>query len=269
MSIGTRARRIAAVWGALTVLLALPRFASAQANALFPDIYIKRQRPCPSLEDPRYRYIRENYYGYFPTCWRKFPDGWGCPSVEAPNWNAELARLPLTLPKTDEGTDTSPVPRDDPFMRNQPRTAPTLPEVPNDEGSLFRPGGAQPATNPDQPDGDPNQPTKPLDLPQTPAGDSARPDGSTPPATNPPQGDVTAPAGTNPNGSTTALPPAADAAVDGVAPPLAPPSASIPGAFVPAPPGSRTGEDGVVRTSVRSPQRRGPIAQFVNRIRRK
>jgi hypothetical protein len=59
---------------ALGVLGALPEVASAQPSALLPDLYIHRQRPCTTSEDPRYQYYRENYFGYFPTCWRRFPD---------------------------------------------------------------------------------------------------------------------------------------------------------------------------------------------------
>ena len=32
--------------------------------------------PC-ELEPPVYKVYRQQYFGYFPTCWRKFPPGWG------------------------------------------------------------------------------------------------------------------------------------------------------------------------------------------------
>src|SRR5438105_15280655 len=67
-----------AVW-AVALVLGAPALVRAQTQ-LFPLAPIQRQRvPCP-LEDPVYGLYRHQYYGYFPTCWRQFPPGWGCPS---------------------------------------------------------------------------------------------------------------------------------------------------------------------------------------------
>ena len=41
--------------------------------------------PCRQ-ELPVFHAYRHQFYGYHPTCWRRFPPGWGCPSPEAPNW---------------------------------------------------------------------------------------------------------------------------------------------------------------------------------------
>jgi len=65
--------------------VSLPELARAQQGGLFPLSPIRRQRvPCDQ-EDPVYKKIKYQYYGYHPTCWHRFPDGWGCPSAEAPD----------------------------------------------------------------------------------------------------------------------------------------------------------------------------------------
>ena len=147
----------------LLVLGLYPAIADAQ---LFPDLPIKRQRPCCLNEDPRFGMIRREYFGYYPTCWRRFPDGWGCPSPEAPDWAASLHKTPLDLTgEYDPFTaDTSggdlngsgPV-ADEPLE---------LPEVPP-EGSLFNtpiaPPGGGAATPP--PSTGPGANAPPLELP--------------------------------------------------------------------------------------------------------
>lgn len=236
-------RRLATALGALTIVLVLPQLASAQANSLFPDIYIKRQRPCPGLEDPRYQHIRESYYGHFPTCWRRFPPGWGCPSPDAPNWAAELQRLPLDVPQdlvpAAEGNEGAAAqPRiDDPFSRNRPRQGAGMPELPPDE-RVF-PGEGQ---------ADPNAATPP-----------ARPEaapGVTPDTDRP----------------SAFLTPTPGEIGDAVAPPLAPPASSLPSATlesIPAPPSASTA-DGVIPTTVQESQpRRGLFSGFMARVRRR
>src|SRR4051812_1774071 len=75
----------------VAVVLGAPSLASAQ---LFPNLPIRRERtPCAN-ENPQYKMIRQEYWGYYPTCWRRFPPGWGCPSAEAPNWEAAKAKAP-------------------------------------------------------------------------------------------------------------------------------------------------------------------------------
>ena len=51
----------------------------------FPLSNIKCKRTPCEMEDPTYRMYRHEFYGYHPTCWRKFPANWGCPSPEAPD----------------------------------------------------------------------------------------------------------------------------------------------------------------------------------------
>ena len=246
MDAKSRGRRWALRLGALTVLMLLPDLASAQPNALFPDIYIKRQRPCPGLEDPRYQHIRENYYGYFPTCWRRFPPGWGCPSADAPNWAAELQRLPLDVPQDlvgggeGEGDgNAAPAPRvNDPFLRNQPREDLKMPELPPDRDPLFPRDGLNPT--------DPTAPVSP------------------PPGNNPGTDPGLTPGG---NGPTALVPDLTPTDSDPVAPPIAPPSAATP--LTPPDIPTTSINDGVVPTTVKPTTRRGPVAQFFSRMRRK
>lgn len=80
----------------LALLLGLPGLAQAQ---LFPNLPIRRQRVDCAHENPAYPMIRQQYWGYYPTCWRRFPPGWGCPSAEAPNWAASLEKQPLPKPE--------------------------------------------------------------------------------------------------------------------------------------------------------------------------
>lgn len=85
--------------GALFVVMLVPSVAEAQ---LFPNLPTrKRVRPDCADELPVYGMYRHKYYGYYPTCWRQFPPGWGCPSTEAPDWQAELSRRAIDIPDED------------------------------------------------------------------------------------------------------------------------------------------------------------------------
>lgn len=87
-------------YSAIAVILGIAASADAQ---LFPNLPLhKRQRPDCALEKPVFGQYRHQYYGYFPTCWRRFPPGWGCPTPEAPNWEQEVARRPLEIPDTSD-----------------------------------------------------------------------------------------------------------------------------------------------------------------------
>src|SRR4051812_50115634 len=77
-----------------TILVSLSGLAHAQQSGLFPLQPIRRERvPCPN-EDPVYKLYRYQYFGYHPTVWRRFPEGWGVPSPEAPNPKAQVEKLP-------------------------------------------------------------------------------------------------------------------------------------------------------------------------------
>ena len=92
-------------WLGLALVVGLPALAEAQ---LFPNRTITRERqPCAS-EPPFYSTVRRNFYGYYPTCWSKFPDGWGCPcpNPELPNATAAFAKQPRDpFDKTNTGED--------------------------------------------------------------------------------------------------------------------------------------------------------------------
>src|SRR3954468_22369507 len=115
-----------AMW-AVALVLGGPALVQAQTQ-LFPLAPIQRERvPCP-MEDPMYGLYRHQYYGYFPTCWRPFPQGWGCPSPEAPNPAQESQRRPRekppeALPEPGEGR----APGEEPEM---PRGRNPLPPLP-------------------------------------------------------------------------------------------------------------------------------------------
>ncbi|MHC5543662.1 hypothetical protein ACYOEI_36010, partial [Singulisphaera rosea] len=100
------------------MVLGAPMLAEAQQSGLFPLAPIRRERvPC-AAEDPVYGMYRKEYFGYHPTCWRKFPAGWGCPSPEAPNVEqAFRTRKPDPFPNIsnmegdappEEGDDSAP-----------------------------------------------------------------------------------------------------------------------------------------------------------------
>lgn len=169
-------------WGIALVLLA-PTFVQAQQTGLFPLAPIKRQRvPCPD-ENPIYRRYRAEYYGYYPTCWRRFPPGWGCPSPEAPNLAKEYEELkPDPTPPTppnDFGDEAPDDGRGGRRQDNAPRSnKPEIPGVPS--------GGASPLddrpinldapnqnTNPAPPRRD--SPPAPEALPGLPPAGSGRP----------------------------------------------------------------------------------------------
>ena len=78
---------------ALLLAAGLPSLAQAQ---LFPNLWIQRERAACANEPPFYGHVRRDYYGYYPTCWRKFPEGWACPTPnpEAPNAAAEFVKQP-------------------------------------------------------------------------------------------------------------------------------------------------------------------------------
>jgi hypothetical protein len=140
-----RWERSPAAW-ALAGILAVPALAEAQ---LFPNQPIRRQRVDCALEPPTFRVYRHEYYGYYPTCWRRFPPGWGCPSPEAPNWPAELIRAPLdenTTPPA-EG-EAAPAPDRGGRTRDVPRGGTEIPPLPRDERSPFNQDLGAPATPP-------------------------------------------------------------------------------------------------------------------------
>ncbi len=99
-----------AMAGALAFIVGAPSLSQAQQTGMFPLAPIRRERvPC-QMEDPVYRLYRHEYFGYHPTCWRRFPSGWGCPSPEAPNQAASFRELPLEKPPADTNPEGQPGP---------------------------------------------------------------------------------------------------------------------------------------------------------------
>jgi len=138
LTITWRRLRSPAAWAFILVMSA-PMLAEAQQGGLFPLAPIRRERvPC-EMENPIYGLYRNEYFGYHPTCWRRFPSGWGCPSPEAPNAAASFkerprdpASLPPPLGDEDPGMDLG-----DPLdsdggegMRPDENQLPDLPAVP-------------------------------------------------------------------------------------------------------------------------------------------
>ncbi len=167
----TRSRRQDgwALAAALAFIAGVPAVSHAQQSGLFPLAPIKRQRTPCIMEDPVYRMYRQQFYGYHPTCWRKFPPGWGCPSPEAPNPAASFAVIPRDKPPADVNTE------------GQPEAAPgAMPDEP-----LPSPGAG--SGTPARPPANPNN------LPPLPPGDRSPFDLDTKPTT-PPAGGATPPA---------------------------------------------------------------------------
>jgi hypothetical protein len=144
-----------AIW-AVALVVGAPALVQAQTQ-LFPLAPIQRQRPPCPLEDPIYGLYRHQYYGYFPTCWRQFPTGWGCPSPEAPNsarsFQLQPRDKPPELPDMDEGQGPLPLPGDAPAgPRNR-----NPPPLPSGERSPFEidtaPNPGAPGERMPRPDG--------------------------------------------------------------------------------------------------------------------
>src|SRR4051794_33602426 len=123
----------------LTICLGAPSLASAQ---LLPNLPIRRQRPPCEMENPQYKMIRQEYWGHYPTCWRRFPPGWGCPSPEVENWAQAKAKLPIDMPTGEEPDLANPSQRRNGAARpnnggemdpERPRD-PANPRRPNDSG---------------------------------------------------------------------------------------------------------------------------------------
>lgn len=123
---------LGAVW-ALAVVLGGPALAHAQ---LFPNQQIKRQRPPCCQEDPVYGLYRRQYYGYFPTCWRRFPPGWGCPSPEAPN---SAAAMEMIRSEIERSAAEEPEPGPEPGMDENFPDA-NLPPEPRGRNTIPLPG---------------------------------------------------------------------------------------------------------------------------------
>lgn len=233
---------------AMVLVVGLPALAQAQ---LFPNMWIQRERtPCPN-EPAFYKHIRHNYYGYYPTCWRKFPEGWACPcpNPEIPDAATSFRSIPrdpkpealpsdedLDLdrgarppagPRMDSGrpgidnSELPPLPGDLPPALGEPRR-PGIPNptTPSGPGTVpGRPGSTAPRTDPFE--------GIPQNLPRSNgSGASLRGPAIDGPTLEPPQG----------NASVSGLPPMNDAFADAGKPVLALPEMSPTAGVSPADP---------------------------------
>jgi hypothetical protein len=87
--------------GAFGLFLLFDSWAQAQHTGLFPNLWVRRERQECAQEAPEFRLYRQMYYGVYPTCWRRFPPGWGCVSPDAPDAAKSFRELPLMLPKPE------------------------------------------------------------------------------------------------------------------------------------------------------------------------
>ncbi len=149
-SIRRKPGQVLAVLAAVTSLSGL---AEAQQSGLFPLQPIRRERtPCAN-EEPIYKLYRDQYYGYYPTRWRKFPDNWNLPSPEGPNTKEVLKKNPI------EGPKGSPLEGNEGDEMQGPAGAGGKPAIPNpppdterspfemdkpDSGAAAAPGAATP-----------------------------------------------------------------------------------------------------------------------------
>ena len=100
--------------GAFGLFLLFDSWAQAQHTGLFPNLWVRRERQACPQEAPEFRLYRQMYYGVYPTCWRRFPPGWGCVSPDAPDAAKSFRELPRSMPPRtntsagDEGDMTKP-----------------------------------------------------------------------------------------------------------------------------------------------------------------
>jgi hypothetical protein len=120
----------------LALVVGLPALVQAQ---LFPNLWIQRKRPACAEEPPFFGHVRHDYYGYYPTCWRKFPEGWACPcpNPEFPDAAKSYAERPRA--------DKSKLP-------------PPIEDFENLDGGIDRGGRAAPGMGDDRGAGDPTLP---------------------------------------------------------------------------------------------------------------
>lgn len=164
-------------------VIGLTLLASESADAqLFPNMWIRRQRPDCDNESPMIKMNRDFYYGYHPTEWKRFPEGWGISSPEVINKEELMAQIKKEIKRLDEefgppsrdnrGGDEDIPQRGGGDRNAEPGNAIPRPvPLPNQESSPFN-LDAKPAT-----------PAIPPSRPSTSAAGGAAQPGTTPPAT--------------------------------------------------------------------------------------
>ena len=162
-------------WLSIGLLILVPALAEAQ---LFPNRTIRRERPSPAVENPFNAQIRRDYYGYFPTCWSKFPDGWACPcpNPELPNRAASFEKIKFntTPPNVDAGPgrDEGDIPGE-PGMNPRTGEEPQVPLPPPRSPFDIDPSAPKPPPPGGRPSAPPGTggvpPTGLMEMPQLPA----------------------------------------------------------------------------------------------------
>lgn len=165
------------------LVLGAPAPTFAQQSGLFPNATIRRVRPSCDQQDPIYKHYRDHYYGYHPTCWRRFPDGWGCPSPEGPDRARSFQEIPKKPPAPlgdfDLGEEDA-TGRDGEMNRppdREQRSPFELPAVPENNQPLFPPNDADQGGAPGAAPGNPPQADQRPALPDAAAPDLAAPAG--------------------------------------------------------------------------------------------
>jgi hypothetical protein len=149
----TRMRLGSPAWLAVALVILVPALAEAQ---LFPNRTIRREKPDCASEPPFYKQVRRDYFGYYPTCWSKFPAGWGCPCPDP-----ELLAMRAALAKDKPRIDSKPSNAErDPFGPDDDMDRDTGPgpdrALPNDNRVL-----PPPSTSPFEMDSKPSIPNTP------------------------------------------------------------------------------------------------------------
>ncbi len=250
---------------ALAVVIFAPEWASAQQTGLFPLAPIRRQRTPVGQEDPVYKEYRHKFYGYHPTCWHKFPDGWGCPNKEAPDRAKSFREMPLGKPV---GSGEA-VPRDEGQMDGEAPepVRPAIPAVPGTDRSPFTPPDGAAGGNRTRPAID-----DPFNIPEetpTPGGARPRTPGTAgvPPALDP--APPVAPGGANPGPRASRdSAPEADSTVEDEGPVLALPRITSPPAEDGAvfDPGATRVPTAQPIAATPPPARRGIISGFLSSL---
>lgn len=86
-------------WALIALAIGFGQQAEAQ---LFPNLFIRRARPDCDSESPSTKMHRDHYYGYQPTEWRRFPEGWGYRHPEIIDRAALMKQVDEEVKKLDE-----------------------------------------------------------------------------------------------------------------------------------------------------------------------
>jgi hypothetical protein len=114
-------------------VVVLSDWTMAQQTGLFPLAPIRRRRPPCAQQDPVYKLYKDQYFGYHPTIWRKFPDGWGAPSPEGPDAAASFKKYPRIAPDAEYQDEGDQGDQGDQGMQAEPGARPALPAPPGEE----------------------------------------------------------------------------------------------------------------------------------------